>query len=172
MILAELETRNRVLSRVEERRWMQTALGERLSIRVRSKDVGGAYTIIEAIFPPHVSPPLHIHQREDEIFQITAGRLHFILNGERFDAGAGDIVVVPKGSPHTWRNNSDESAHVLGLLTPGGADEMFEAVISAPLEKIEDIMRPYGCIFVGPPLEATLGEPLLPPRTATPNRGL
>ena len=28
MILAEVETRNRVLSRVEEQRWMQTALGE------------------------------------------------------------------------------------------------------------------------------------------------
>lgn len=153
MLMAEVETRNPVISRAEEQKWLVTALGERLSIRVRSKDVGGAYTIIQAIFPPHFGPPLHIHEREDEIFQITAGRLHFICNGEEFDAGAGDIVVVPKGSPHTWRNNSDEPAHLLGLLTPGGADEMFEATIGAPLEQVEDIMRPYGCIFVGPPLK-------------------
>ncbi len=151
--MAEVETRNPVISRAEEQKWLVTALGERLSIRVRSKDVGGAYTIIEAIFPPHVSPPLHIHLREGEIFQITEGHLHFICNGEEFEAGAGDIVVVPKGSPHTWRNNSDEPAHLLGLLTPGGADEMFEATIGAPLEQVEDIMRTYGCIFVGPPLK-------------------
>jgi quercetin dioxygenase-like cupin family protein len=152
MAVAEVQTRNHVISRVKEQQWMETALGERLSIRVRSKDVGGAYTIIEAIFPSHAAPPLHIHVHEDEIFQITKGRLHFICNGEEFDAGAGDIVVVPKGSPHTWKNNSDESAHVTGLLTPGGADEMFEATIGAPLEQIEGIMRRYGCIFVGPPL--------------------
>jgi mannose-6-phosphate isomerase-like protein (cupin superfamily) len=152
MVVTETPKRDYAVSRTEEQRWLVTALGERLSIRVRSKDVGGAYTIIEAIFPPHVGPPLHIHEREDEIFQITEGRLHFICNGEEFDAGAGDIVVVPKGSPHTWRNNSEESAHVIGLLTPGGADEMFEATVGAPLEQIEDIMRPYGCIFVGPPL--------------------
>jgi mannose-6-phosphate isomerase-like protein (cupin superfamily) len=152
MVVAEVETRNHVISRVAEQQWLQTALGERLSIRVRSNKVGGAYTIIEAIFPSHSGPPLHLHVHEDEIFQITEGRLHFICNGEEFDAGAGDIVVVPKGSPHTWRNNSDESAHVVGLLTPGGADEMFEATIGASPDQIEDIMRPYGCIFVGPPL--------------------
>jgi mannose-6-phosphate isomerase-like protein (cupin superfamily) len=152
MIVAKMQKKEGVVSRAEEQRWLVTALGERLSIRVRSKDVGGAYTIIEAIFPPNVGPPLHIHEHEDEIFQITGGRLHFICNGEEFDAGAGDIVVVPKGSPHTWRNTSDESAHVLGLLTPGGADEMIEAAVGAPAEQVEEIMRPYGCIFVGPPL--------------------
>jgi mannose-6-phosphate isomerase-like protein (cupin superfamily) len=152
MVVAEVQERDFLVSRAEEQRWLATALGERLSIRVRSNDVGGAYTIIEAIFPSHSGPPLHIHEHEDEIFQITEGRLHFICDGEEFDAGAGDIVVVPKGHPHTWRNNSDESAHVIGLLTPGGADEMFEATIGAPLEQIAGIMRTYGCIFVGPPL--------------------
>jgi mannose-6-phosphate isomerase-like protein (cupin superfamily) len=152
MVVAEVETRNHVISRAEEQRWLETALGERLSIRVSSSDVGGAYTIIQAIFPPHSGPPLHVHLHEDEIFQITQGRLHFICNGEEFDAATGDFVVVPKGSPHTWRNNSDEPAHLIGTLTPGGADEMFEATIGAALDQIEDIMRPYGCIFVGPPL--------------------
>jgi quercetin dioxygenase-like cupin family protein len=151
--MVEVLERNFAISRVEEQQWIDTALGERFSVRVRSKDVGGAYTIVEAIFPPHAGPPLHIHLYEDEVFQITKGRLHFICEGNRFDAGGGDIVVVPKGQAHTWRNNSDEPAHVLGLLTPGGCEEMFEAIAGAPPEQVEDIMRPYGCIFVGPPLE-------------------
>ncbi len=52
MLVAEVATRNSVISRVEQQQWLETAFGERLSIRVRSRDVGGAYTIIQAIFPP------------------------------------------------------------------------------------------------------------------------
>ena len=46
MSVAEVATRNSVISRVEEQQWLETAFGERISIRVRSRDIGGAYTII------------------------------------------------------------------------------------------------------------------------------
>jgi quercetin dioxygenase-like cupin family protein len=141
-----------LVSRPDDRQWFQVLPGERATIRVNGDDVEGAYAILEGILPPNSGPPLHIHENEDEIFEILEGSLRFICEGEVFDAPTGTGVVIPKGARHTWKNNSDRPARVLVTLNPAGAEAMFLEFGGQSVEQIEKIANRYGCRFVGPPL--------------------
>ncbi|MFF5726216.1 cupin domain-containing protein [[Kitasatospora] papulosa] len=65
----------------------------------------------------------------------SGGSTHYLAtaestHGERWtDATAGDFLYVPQGGLHAFRNDSDEPASVLLLLTPGAPRvEYFEKV--------------------------------------------
>lgn len=53
---------------------------------------------------PGQGPRLHRHPY-DETWLIQAGQLTFQLGDERLQAGPGDIVIAPHGTPHKFTNN-------------------------------------------------------------------
>ncbi len=62
----------------------------------------------------------HVHDRFDERFTVTAGRIAFKLNGEESVAGPGDSVEIPRGSWHDWWNASqDEEAAARVFVSDG-----------------------------------------------------
>ena len=71
------------------------------------------------------SPPLHVHERQDEIFHILEGRVRFRVGDEEVVAFAGDSLVGPKGVPHSFRVESEEGARML-VMSVG---EDFEAFV-------------------------------------------
>lgn len=145
--------RKALISRPEDRMWFQFVAGENLSVRVRSAEVGGAYSILEGILAPQSGPPLHIHLCQDEVLEVLEGSLRFICEGEIFDAPTGTIVVIPKGARHTWRNVTDQPVRALATLFPGGIESMFEEFVGKEPAEMDEIARRYGTLFVGPPLE-------------------
>jgi mannose-6-phosphate isomerase-like protein (cupin superfamily) len=58
----------------------------------------------------------HQHEREDELFLVVAGRLRMQLRDGDREVGAGEFIVVPKGTEHCPLALTDE-VHVL-LLEP------------------------------------------------------
>jgi mannose-6-phosphate isomerase-like protein (cupin superfamily) len=50
---------------------------------------------------PDTGPSLHRHEYE-EIFIVQEGDVLFTLGDETIEAGPGDIVVVPAGTPHKF----------------------------------------------------------------------
>lgn len=48
-------------------------------------------------------PPLHVHPY-DETFVIVQGRGRFYLGDTVIDAGAGEILLGPRGVPHRFEN--------------------------------------------------------------------
>jgi mannose-6-phosphate isomerase-like protein (cupin superfamily) len=42
----------------------------------------------------------HKHEREDELFLITKGRLHIQFRDQTIEVGEGEMVIVPKGVEH------------------------------------------------------------------------
>lgn len=152
MSTVALTQRTALVRHPEDRKWFEAMPGESIAYRVRSEEVGGAYALVEGLLPPLSGPPLHIHENEDEVFEILEGSLRFVCNGETFDASAGTLVVIPKGTPHTWRNLTDAPARTLVFLTPGGAEGMFEEFANKPVEELEAIASRYGTRFVGPPI--------------------
>jgi quercetin dioxygenase-like cupin family protein len=97
-------------------------LGTLAIVRVPPAAVGGRYSLTEFLFPHHASPPLHTHP-EDETFMVLDGRIAILADGDRFEAGPGDIAVFPAGCAHTFRVDS-ETARALVLSTPAGIEEM------------------------------------------------
>jgi mannose-6-phosphate isomerase-like protein (cupin superfamily) len=62
--------------------------------------------------------PAHVHRRQLERFEGVSGTLHFRCGRQRRTLGPGDIVTVPAGTSHGFRNVGNEVAHVLIELTP------------------------------------------------------
>jgi mannose-6-phosphate isomerase-like protein (cupin superfamily) len=74
-----------------------------------------------------VGPPPHIHHAEDELLQILAGRVRIVCGDTDAIVGAGGFAYLPRGVPHTFWAQGDESARMLAVFTPGGVEAMFTA---------------------------------------------
>ena len=102
---------------------------ERFEWRATNASTGGAY----CEFDLHLGAgaklaAAHRHPNQVESFSLLSGSLQMKLDGQRRTVDAGEEVVVPGGSAHSWGNVSDEPAHVLVRLTPSILiDEYFEA---------------------------------------------
>lgn len=69
---------------------------------------GGEYVEIEATYPPNSSPPpLHLHPSQDETFTILAGALTGVRGDEEFTVGAGEVLEIARGVPHTMHATED-----------------------------------------------------------------
>jgi mannose-6-phosphate isomerase-like protein (cupin superfamily) len=121
-------------------------------------DTGGASSMWIEEVPPAAGPPLHIHLNEDEAFFVLEGDFRF-QGGETVSmAGKGATVFIPRGTPHTFRNDGTASGRLLVTMTPGGFEGFFLAVdaegLSPPndMARIESLAAQFGLKFVGPPL--------------------
>lgn len=51
--------------------------------------------------------------------------------GERaYEAGAGTVAFVPRGTPHTFANPTQAPARSLVLVSPGGFERYFDELIT------------------------------------------
>jgi mannose-6-phosphate isomerase-like protein (cupin superfamily) len=105
----------------------------RMTIKAREADTGGAYALVEAWAPAGSGPPLHIHHSDDEAFWVLSGRLVMRCGEDEFLAGSGDFVFLPRGVPHTFRVEDEGDARMLVVLSPGGGERLFE-LAGAPAE--------------------------------------
>jgi quercetin dioxygenase-like cupin family protein len=143
-------------------------LNPRVLIRVSYQDGADNISILEHWAALGDSPPLHVHHSEDEVFQVLAGDLRFHVDGREQRAAAGDILLVPRGTPHTYRVESAEGAHFL-TITCGREFERFVRAFGRPAERaglpdpsgpptpeqaeaLAQACRQYGIELVGPPL--------------------
>jgi mannose-6-phosphate isomerase-like protein (cupin superfamily) len=95
-------------------------------------------------------PPRHTHTREDESFYVLTGGLQVECGEDRFEAGPGSFVFLPRNLPHTFRSIGDPVTALL-IVTPGGLDEYF-AELHAALDtgggpaEIAKVQEEYGII--------------------------
>ncbi len=73
----------------------------------------------EITLAPHTEgPPQHRHAQHDEGFYVVAGTVHFTVSEKTYEAGAGTLVMIPPGAPHTFANPGDQPAVLLNTFTP------------------------------------------------------
>ena len=85
-----------------------------------------AFALVEHDLAPRVlGAPMHIHEHEDEVSHVLAGRLGVQVGDTVHEAGPGDTVVKPRGIPHAFWNPGDEPVRFLELITPSGFEEYF-----------------------------------------------
>ena len=88
-------------------------------------DTNGKYAMFEAVVGPGGGPPPHVHSREEEGFSVLEGEIAFTIDGERIVAQAGTFANMPIGTPHSFKNESDQPAKMLISLAPAGLEQMF-----------------------------------------------
>ncbi len=133
-------------------------LGLDLTVRLAPDVLGGAMTLFETTNAAGFGPPLHRH-REAEVFRVLEGVYLYELDGHRFQANAGDVVCVPGGAVHAFRNISDGPSRQLVMMLPAMDAERFFLELAEVLAKphvdrstLNTFGAPWGVEFLGPPL--------------------
>jgi mannose-6-phosphate isomerase-like protein (cupin superfamily) len=120
-----------VVQTFEEAETAQVA-GGAITVRLRSQDTDGRVGMIDQIVPGGFpGPALHVHPNFEETFYVLDGTLTFRLGDSARESGAGTVVHIPRGVPHTFANARDEPAHVLVIVTPAGFEAYFHALAGA-----------------------------------------
>ena len=133
------------------------AFGLTRRIRIPPEATGDAFSVWEEGIPAGSGPPLHIHEKEHEVFTLLSGRVWFRIEDADVEAGPGDIVMIPPGTPHTFKGLADSVALI--HLAPGHAARFFQAVTRAGIDPATDmdavtrIAADHNIRFVGPPLD-------------------
>ena len=94
--------------------------GDRVSFLVTGAESSGGCFIVEGLAAPGGGPPPHIHHPQDESFFILEGTITLQAGGTTIHAKPGDFIHVPRGTVHTFRNDGDQPAKALVVISPAG----------------------------------------------------
>ena len=73
---------------------------------------------------------LHVHHEDDEAWYVLEGRLGFRIGDELREVGAGESILVRRGTPHTWWNAHAAPTRYL-LIMPPRIHRLIEALHAA-----------------------------------------
>jgi len=134
------------------------AFGNALLLKLTAEQTGNALSLALAEAAAQHGPPLHVHDREDEIFIILEGRYELFSEEGSAEAGPGSVVFLPRGLPHTFRVVSDEPGRHWVITTSGDFGRYFlECADAFAVQGPPDVARlgaigaRHGMRVVGPP---------------------
>lgn len=99
-------------------------MNTRVKIVVPASTGDDRISVLKHWAPFQDSPPLHIHDSEDEVFHVLSGRIRFSVDGKPVILNAGDILMAPKGIPHSYIVESQEGAQWVTVTTGGDFEAM------------------------------------------------
>jgi len=99
-----------------------------VEILITGEETGEAYSLLEDWPAPTYAPLLHVHVAEDEIVRILSGTFTFATEEDERELSAGDLVRIPKGTPHAFRNTGESAGHRLVAFMPAGPERLWAEV--------------------------------------------
>jgi len=76
---------------------------------------------VEAVYAPEGSPPpAHLHPAQDERFKVLAGTLTVRLGSSERVLAEGEVLEIPRNTPHQMWNAAGEPARVAWRTSPAG----------------------------------------------------
>ena len=151
------ETVVSILSKVQNLRRAHLPWGEEADIRLSGAETGGAFGVFDYQAPAGFIVPRHVHHREDEILRVVRGRAVFWTPQPSGSIEIGDVVKLPKGVEHAWRQFGDEPIGFLVDVVPAGFETFFAATEAANLTEDDipgrsRIALQFGIEITGPGL--------------------
>ncbi len=105
---------------------VNSATGERVVFLALNRDTAGASLRADGYFEPGGQVRgMHVHPLQEERFEVLEGTLRFHIGREERIAKAGDVIVVPSGTPHLPSNIGEVEAHYLMEFRPALNTETF-----------------------------------------------
>jgi quercetin dioxygenase-like cupin family protein len=117
-------------------------------------DTEGSVDVFEMKVQPNARMPVpHYHDRWDEIVYGLTGVTTWRVNGQDTQIGPGQSVFIKRGIVHGFRNDTQEPASCLCILSPGVLGpayfrEMLELLSGGTpdLAKMKETMLRYGLV--------------------------
>lgn len=101
---------------------------------VTAEETSSSYSIIEQLMPQQAGPPPHVHETSEEVFYLLEGEVRFQLGDSVVDARSGQLVRIPRHTPHAFAVMS-ESARFLNFYSPAALDLMIKTLSAPAAEK-------------------------------------
>ena len=101
---------------------------DRGRVLISAESTHDAYSMMELSVAPQGADAgfgPHTHLDIDEVFVVRKGTLEFLLGADMTTLRDGDVVRVPPGMRHGYRNASQEPVELLVWFSPGGFEGLF-----------------------------------------------
>ena len=87
----------------------------------------GDFAFADVWVPPKVpGPPPHYHAEADELYYVLEGPVEFMRGNTWHTVQTSESFLIPKGTLHSFRNESDTPKRFITMHDPGaGADALF-----------------------------------------------
>jgi quercetin dioxygenase-like cupin family protein len=105
------------------------------TIQVSAQAVDDQLSVVEQRAPKGYSPPLHLHRGQDEIFHVLEGEFRIKVADQEKHLKAGNMLLIPKGTPHTFIIESSEGRWL--AITVGTDYEYFVRALARPAEHLD-----------------------------------
>ena len=127
----------------------RSPFGGGIVIHATGVQTDGAFGIWETLVAPGKGPAPHTHTHETEIFRVIEGNFHVRCGTQEFEASAGAVLVLPPKIEHAWYNTGTTMARMMGVVTPGGFEQMFveiAALASPTPASVAAIEKRFGIV--------------------------
>jgi quercetin dioxygenase-like cupin family protein len=106
--------------------------GEKITFIQTSADTDGELLEIELeLAADGAVPGAHIHPEQEERFEVIEGTMSFRMGLKKIVAGPGEVVTVPAGKVHAFRNAGDDTAKVRVQVRPAlQMEQLFETTVA------------------------------------------
>lgn len=93
-------------------------IGIDVTVKAAEKRSANGAAVIEFVTRKGEEPGDHVHDTEDEMFYVVDGRITFVCDGKRFDAGPGGFVFLPRGLSHNYVIRGNKPVRLLVITAP------------------------------------------------------
>ncbi|MEK6325944.1 MAG: cupin domain-containing protein [Actinomycetota bacterium] len=110
------------MQQIPARQFHNPHTGERITLLATAEETGGELTRMEIQVKPGPADwvgPDHFHPLQEERFEVLAGIPSFRIQGEERTAAPGDVVTVPVGISHIFRNGGGGELRMISEYRPG-----------------------------------------------------
>ena len=122
------------------------------------EDTGGSLDVFEMTVQPNARMPVpHYHESWDEVACGFTGAITFRVADQDVVLNPGQSIFVKRGVVHSFRNDTQEAASCLCILTPGALGPAYFREMatllaggSPDVAKMKETMLRYGLIAVPP----------------------
>ena len=98
-------------------------------LRATAETTNGALAAFEENDP--VDTPLHVHEREDELFYVVEGEHVIRVGATEHHVGPGGLVFAPRGVPHAQRRVVPRTGRLFVITAPAGLEGFFRDLAEA-----------------------------------------
>lgn len=116
-------------------------LRQRYTFEQREGADGKPYVEVEVWCDPGGGVTPHVHPTQFERFEVLTGRAELLLGRTWQQVGPGEVVDVPPGTRHAFRNRGSETVRFRTEATPPESLEAFLTDVAA-LSRAGALMRP------------------------------
>ena len=109
---------NSFFTPVEGRKAFQIERSNAVFARLGGDFSGKVLEPIHIILAPRQEQDVVFNHPGEEFYYILKGKVLMMIGDKEYEMNEGDTIHFPSMLDHTWRNPTEESVHMIAVLTP------------------------------------------------------